>query len=152
MMRFTPLWAAGIQGEALVVGVVLLALTSCLTALNPVRFTPVMDAPVLAERAEGCAVEIIEQGQTLARPHRVIGHVVLEWSGEQQRDQGLQGAQKTLRQAVCERGAHFIVDFRALPRGFGSGVLYEGDIAVLLDDALDDAPASAIEPSDAGAP
>lgn len=108
--------------------------TSCLTTVNPVVFRPDTDAPALPERAEGCAVEIYDENQQPARPFKTFGHIELSWSQQQLTEQGPEGALKTLKLAVCERGGHYIVNMRALPRGFKEGMLFEGDVAYIVDD------------------
>lgn len=111
----------------------LCAATSCLTAVNPVVLTPDADAPTLPERAEGCAVEIYDENQRPEQPYKTFGRIELSWSEQQIAQQGPEGAMKTLKLAVCGRGGHYIVNMRALPRGFNEGMLFEGDIAYIID-------------------
>lgn len=106
---------------------------SCLTTVNPVVFKPDADAPTLPERAEGCAVEIYDENEKPARPFKTFGRIELSWSQQQLTEQGPEGAMKTLKLAVCERGGHYIVNMRALPRGFKEGMLFEGDLAYIVD-------------------
>ncbi len=107
---------------------------SCITTVNPVTFKRETGAPTLPERADGCAVEIYEDGQTPERAHKILGRAELSWSATQMKEQGPEYAMKTLRTAVCENGGHYLVNMRALPRGFNEGMLYEGDVAVLVDE------------------
>lgn len=111
----------------------LLAATACLTTVNPVVFKPDADAPTLPERAEGCAVEIYDENEKPERPFKTFGRIELSWTQQQVNEQGPEGAMKTLKLAVCERGGHYIVNMRALPRGFKEGMLFEGDIAYIVD-------------------
>jgi hypothetical protein len=117
-----------------VVVIVTGSVASCLTLFNGVVFEPLPDAPVLEARPEGCIVEVVEDGTTSQRKARVIGRVKLDWSREQMQTQGAAGALKTLRAAACERGAHLVLDMRALPKTPDPGVVYEADLAVLLND------------------
>jgi hypothetical protein len=114
--------------------VVVAALAACITTVNPVRFTRETGAPTLPSRADNCPVDIVDDGTKFTRPHKLIGHVVLEWSATQMKDQGPDYALRTLRSAACEQGAHVVINMRALPRGFNEGMIYEGDLAVLLDE------------------
>jgi hypothetical protein len=107
-------------------------LAACLTTVNPVTFKPDADAPTLPERAEGCAVEIYDENEKPARPYKTFGHIELSWSQQQLTEQGPEGAMKTLKLAVCERGGHYIVNMRALPRGFKEGMLFEGEVAYIV--------------------
>lgn len=106
----------------------------CVTTVNPVIFKVDADAPVLPERAEGCAVEIFDENETPPQKSKTFGRIELSWSQSQLTDQGPEGALRTLRSAVCERGGHYVLNLRALPRGFKEGMLYEGDVAVIVDD------------------
>jgi len=119
--------------RAPLLAVALCAATSCLTTVNPVVFKADADAPTLPERAEGCAVEIYDENQKPERPFKTFGRIELSWSQQQLTEQGPEGAMKTLKLAVCERGGHYIVNMRALPRGFKEGMLFEGDIAYIVD-------------------
>ena len=121
---------------ALVVVVVsaLAATAGCITTVNAVEFKHAVGAPVIPERAEGCAVEIFDENETPPRPYQVLGELTLSWSQRQMEEQGPDYAMKTLKTAVCERGGHYLLNMRALPRGFKEGMLFEGTIAVILDD------------------
>lgn len=117
------------------VGALLLALSSsCLTFLNPVTFALAADATSLPARPAGCAVEVSDENAPPSRRHQIIGRLVLDWDATRMREQGEVGALKTLKASACEYGGHFVMNLRALPKGFGEGVLYEADLAVLLDD------------------
>jgi hypothetical protein len=107
---------------------------ACITTVNHVDFKPAIGAPTLPERAEGCAVEIFDENQTPPRPHQVLGRLELSWSAQQVKEQGPDYAMKTLKTAVCERGGHYLLGMRALPRGYNEGMLFEGEIAVITDD------------------
>ncbi len=120
-------------GIALVV-VVAVGGPSCLATLNGVVFEPAADAPVVEPRADGCSVEIFEDGGPPARPNKKIGHLQMVWSPEQMSTQGHDGALKSLASAACVRGAHLVLGLRVLPRTPDPGVVYDGDLAVLLDD------------------
>jgi hypothetical protein len=119
--------------RAPLVALVLCAATSCLTTVNPVVFKPDADAPTLPERAEGCAVSVYDENQQPERPYKTFGRIELSWSAQQIAQQGPEGAMKTLKLAVCERGGHYIVNLRALPRGFKEGMLFEGEVAYIID-------------------
>ncbi len=112
----------------------LASVAGCITTVNPVSFTRDTGAPTVEPRADNCPVDVIDDGTRYTRPHKVLGHIVLEWSANQVREQGPDYALRTLKSAACEQGAHVVLNMRALPRGFQEGMLYEGDIAVLLDD------------------
>ncbi len=120
--------------RALSVSFVLVATVACATLVNPVVFISAADAPLLEARPEGCTVEITDENGPPPRPHRVIGRLELSWSADRIKEQGAEGALKTLRTAACEHGGHYVTNMRALPRGFNEGVLYEADLAVLLDE------------------
>ena len=107
----------------------------CITTINPVTYKRDTGAPVMPERPEGCAVEIFDENQTAPRAVKVLGRVELAWSQDQVQEQGQDYAMKTLKAAVCEQGGHYILNLRALPRGFRQGMLFEGDVAVIVDDA-----------------
>lgn len=117
-----------------VVVVVLASVVGCITTVNPVVFTRETGAPTVESRADNCPVDIVDDGTKFDRPHKVLGHVVLEWSAGQMKDQGPDYALRTLKTAACEQGAHAVLNMRALPRGFNEGMIYEGDLAVLLDE------------------
>jgi len=107
---------------------------ACATLVNPVAFTSEPGAPTLEPRPDGCSVDISDENGPPPRPHRVIGRLELSWSPDRIKEQGAEGALKTLRTAACEHGGHLVLNMRALPRGFNEGVLYEADLAVLLDE------------------
>jgi hypothetical protein len=112
----------------------LLVSTGCLATWNGVVFEPSPEAPVVVPRAEGCAVDVVADGDTPTRPFRQIGTVRLRWSPEQMRLQGYDGAVKSLKVEACERGAHLIVGLRALPMTPHPGSLFDADFAVWLDE------------------
>lgn len=114
--------------------VAVLSCSSCVTFINPVTFTAAADTASLPVRPDGCFVEVSDENTPPTRPHRVVGRLALEWDATRLREQGEAGALKTLKSSACEYGGHFVVNMRALPRGFGQGVLYEADLAVLLDE------------------
>ncbi len=109
-------------------------LSSCATFINPVTFTSAADAPSLPARPDGCFVDVTDENTPLTRPHRIVGTLALEWDATRGREQGAGGALKALQSSACERGGHFVMNLRVLPRGFALGVLYEADLAVLLDE------------------
>jgi len=121
----------------LVVSVVVVAGAACLTLVNPVTFTREHGAPTLPARADNCPVEIYDEGQAFEKAHKLLGHVVLEWSATQFKEQGADTALRTLKNAACDVGAHVVINMRALPRGFNEGMIYEGDLVALLDDKDD---------------
>ena len=100
-----------------------------------VVYEPAADAPVVEPRAEGCAVEIVQDGLTSSRASQTLGHIRMEWSTEQMRTQGHDGAVKSLKAAACERGAHLVLGLRVLPRTPDPGAVYDADLAVLIDEA-----------------
>lgn len=112
----------------------LCTLGACATTVNPVVFTREFAAPTLASRADNCPVDVVEEGNAFDRPHKLLGHVVLEWSATQMKEQGPEYAYKTLKAAACEQGGHAVINLRGLPRGFNEGMIYEGDIVALLDE------------------
>lgn len=114
--------------------VALFVVVGCITTVNPVTYVRDTGAPTVPARADGCAVDIVKDGAVFDRPHKVLGHLSLEWSQSRIESQGAEGALRTLKSAACEEGAHVVLNMRALPRGFKEGMLYEGDLAVLLDD------------------
>jgi hypothetical protein len=114
--------------------VVASAASACITTVNAVGYKPLADAPALEPRAEGCAVEIFDENEKPSHPFQVIGRMELSWSQRQMEEQGPEYAMKTLKTAVCEQGGHYLLDMRALPRGFKEGMLFEGDVAVILGD------------------
>jgi hypothetical protein len=118
----------------LLVVVVAVASSACITTVNPVKYERFVGAPVLQPRGEGCYVDIVEDGTEFKKPHKEMGTVVLDWSVNQMKEQGPDYAMKTLRTAACEEGAHAVVHLRALPKGFNEGMLYEGILAVILDE------------------
>ena len=137
---------------AVVVGGALSA-AACLTTYNQCKITPLADAPAVETRPGGCNVDVFEDGQKGARKHVDLGHIVLEWPLAKIKEQGPDGAMKTLRAAACESGAFLITDLRALTTGDG-GLVYEGELATLLGDdgkpvnlKKVDAPATARGPS-----
>jgi hypothetical protein len=134
MRRTTSPAATTRTNRNLVTVVVAAASVSCLATLNGVIYEPAADAPVVAPRAEGCAVEIVEHGTTSSRANHTLGHIRMEWSTEQMRTQGHDGALKSLKAAACERGAHLVLGLRVLPRTPDPGVVYDADLAVLLDE------------------
>ncbi len=123
--------------KAVVVVVVVAGCAGCITTVNPVLFTRETGAPTLSSRADNCPVDVIDDGTRFDRPHKLLGHVVLEWSASQLKDQGADKALRTLMNAACDVGAHVVINMRALPRGFNEGMIYEGDLAVLLDEKGD---------------
>lgn len=111
----------------------LLGVGACATTVNPVKVERLIGAPVLEPRAEGCSVDIVEEGTAYAKASREVGTVSLAWSTAQMREQGQAYAYKTLSTATCEAGAHAVLHLRALPRAFNEGMLFEGVLVVLLD-------------------
>jgi hypothetical protein len=111
------------------------ATLGCITTINPVVYKRDTGAPVMPERPEGCVVEIFDENQTAPRAVKVLGRIELAWSQDQVQEQGQEYAMKTLKTAACEQGGHYILNMRALPRGFRQGMLFEGDLAVIVDDA-----------------
>lgn len=122
------------RSTSLLLSLVVGATAACATLVNPVSFTSEPDAPILEPRPDGCSVEISDENGPPARPHKVIGRLELSWSATRIKEQGAEGALKTLRTAACEHGGHYVLNMRALPRGFNEGVMYEADLAVLLDE------------------
>jgi hypothetical protein len=120
---------------AAAVTAVVSATSSCLATINGVVYEPLPDAPVVAPRAEGCAIEVVEDGSTASRTNRTIGHIRMEWSTDQMRTQGHDGALKSLKAEACERGAHLVLGLRVLPRAPDPGAVYDADLAVLLDES-----------------
>ncbi len=114
--------------------VVVVAAGACMTLINPVKIQRAPGAPVLEARDDGCSVEIVDDGTPFTKPHQELGTIVLEWSATQMKDQGPEAALKTLRAAACEAGAHVVLQMRALPRGPNEGMVFDGTLAVLLDD------------------
>jgi hypothetical protein len=106
---------------------------ACLTTYNPYRWTPKLEAPPVEPRPDGCHVDVFEDGERVPRPHTDIGTVVLEWPQSKIKEQGPEGAIKTLKSAACETGAFIIKDMRALPAGI-NGLVYEATLATLLGD------------------
>jgi len=107
---------------------------ACITTINPVIFKRDTGAPPMAERPEGCAIEIFDENEKQPRPYKILGRIELSWTQNQLKEQGPEYAMKTLRTAACEYGGHYILNLRALPRGYLEGMLFEGDLAVMLDD------------------
>jgi hypothetical protein len=108
--------------------------TSCLTVINPVTFALAADATTLPARPDGCFVEVSDENTPPTRPYQIVGRLTLDWDATRMREQGEAGALKTLKSSACEYGGHFVMNMRALPRGFAQGVIYEADLAVLLDE------------------
>ena len=121
--------------SAVLVVLAILGTGGCITTINPVIFKRDTGAPPMPERPEGCAVEIFDENEKPPRPYKVLGRIELSWTQQQLKDQGPEYAMKTLRTATCEYGGHYILNLRALPRGYLQGMLFEGDLAVMLDDA-----------------
>lgn len=122
------------RSSSLLSALVVVTAGACATLVNPVTFTSEPGAPTLEPRPDGCSVEISDENGPPPRPHRLIGRLELSWSPDRIKEQGAEGALKTLRTAACEHGGHYVLNMRALPRGFNEGVLYEADLAVLLDE------------------
>ena len=115
--------------------IVALGLVACLTAYNRYKWTPLNGAPAVEPRAEGCHVDVFEDGQKVDRPHVDIGSIVMEFPQSKLKEQGPEGAIKTLQAAACENGAFIIKDLRALSTGaVDKGLVYEGTLATLLGD------------------
>lgn len=112
-------------------GVLGLAL-SCITTYNSVKLRPRDDAPAVEKRADGCHVDIFQDGEPVSRPHADLGAVELDWPLKKLQEQGPEGAIATLKAFACEKGAFIIKDLRALPMGVGEGMIYEGTLATLL--------------------
>jgi hypothetical protein len=109
------------------------ALTACLTAYNRPKYTPLEGAPAVEPRPEGCSVDVFEDGTPVDRPHADLGRVVLDWPQAKVKEQGPEGAIRTLKAAACENGAFLVKDVRALSTGaVESGLVYEGTLATLL--------------------
>lgn len=106
----------------------------CITALNPVVYERALGAPQVPARPDGCAVIILDENEHADRPTKTLGRITLEWSANQMKDQGQEKALETLKAAACENGAHYVLDMRALPRGYQQGMVFEGDLAVLVDE------------------
>jgi hypothetical protein len=112
-----------------------LGLVACLTAYNRYKWTALDGAPVVEPRAEGCHVDVFEDGQKVDRPHAELGSLVMEFPQSKLKEQGPEGAIKTLKAAACENGAFIIKDLRALSTGaVDKGLVYEGTLATLLGD------------------
>ena len=108
---------------------------ACLSTYNRPKFTPTDGAPLVEARPEGCHVDVFEDGAKVNRPHAEIGRVVLEWPTSKVKEQGVEGAYKTLQAYACENGAFIVKDVRALSMGaVDSGLVYEGTFATLLGD------------------
>ncbi len=88
-------------------------------------------APALEARPGGCHVDIFEDGQKVTRPHVDIGRIVLDWPRDKLKEQGPDGAMKTLREAACENGAFLITNLRGLPTA-DQGIVYDGTLATLV--------------------
>jgi hypothetical protein len=114
--------------------VAVLSCSACVTFINPVSFTMAADAASLPARPDGCFVEVSDENTPPTRPYRIVGRLSLDWDATRMREQGEAGALKTLKSSACEYGGHFVMNMRALPRGFAQGVVYEADLAVLLDE------------------
>jgi hypothetical protein len=110
-----------------------MATSACITAYNPVKVTPDAKAPLVDPRPGGCNVDVFEDGQKDPRKSVVIGRIVLNWPSDKIKEQGPEGAIKTLKASACEQGAFMIEGMRALPDGDG-GMVYEADLATLLGD------------------
>jgi hypothetical protein len=110
-----------------------LAAASCLTTYNQYRYSADLDAPAVETRPAGCNVDIVEDGQKVTRKVKKLGHIVLDWPNGKIKEQGPDGALKTLRAAACENGAFMITQMRALPTADG-GLVYEADLVTLLGD------------------
>ena len=87
--------------RALLTSAVVLLTAACLTTVNRPKVVLRADAPALESRASGCNVEVIEDGDTLTRPHQDIADVELVWSRAQIAQQGPDAAIQTLRQSAC---------------------------------------------------
>lgn len=121
---------------------------ACLTTYNRPKFTPVDGAPLVEPRPEGCHVDVFEDGSKVDRKHVELGRVVLEWPTAKMKEQGAEGAIKTLQASACEKGAFIVKDVRGLSMGaVDSGLVYEGTFATLVGD--DGLPINARRP-DAG--
>lgn len=121
---------------------------ACLTTYNRPKFTPVDGAPLVEPRPEGCHVDVFEDGSKVPRPHKDLGRVVLEWPTSKLKEQGAEGAIRTLQASACEKGAFLVKDVRGLSMGaVDSGLVYEGTFATLLGE--DGEPLNARRP-DAG--
>lgn len=124
------------------------AIGACLTTYNRYKYTAIDGAPAVEPRPEGCHVDVVEEGDKIGRPHADIGRIELRFPQAKLKEQGPEGAIKTLKAAACENGAYFVKDLRALPTGVGDpGLVYEGTLATLLGD--DGQPMNAKRP-DAG--
>jgi hypothetical protein len=131
------------------VAVFVAGLASCLTGYNRPKVTLLDGAPAVAPRPGGCNVEIVEDGKQVGRPSAPIGHIVLDWPNDKVKEQGPDGAIKTLREAACEAGAFFVLNMRGLPTADG-GLVYEADLATLVGD--DGKPINAAEKKVVSAP
>lgn len=115
-------------------GLALCAL-ACITTYNKPKLTLLEGAPAVEQRADGCHVDVYQDGEEVPRPHAVLGSVELDWPQKKIEEQGPEGAISTLKAYACENGAFLIKDLRALSMGVGEGMIYEGTFATLLDDS-----------------
>lgn len=105
---------------------------SCITAINNAKLKPIEGAPEVEKRADGCHVEVFQDGEAVTRPHADLGTVELDWPKKKIEEQGPEGAINTLKAFACEKGAFVIKDLRALAMGVGEGMIYEATFATLL--------------------
>lgn len=134
----------------LTVVAVTMAALSCITTYNKPKLTLKEDAPAVDKRADGCHVDIYQDGETVPRAHADLGAVVLDWPQKKIEEQGPEGAIATLKAFACESGAFLVKDLRALAMGVGEGMIYEGTFATLLDES--GKPLNATVAVDAGVP
>jgi hypothetical protein len=137
-----------IASSSLAVVVVLVVGVACLTTYNRPKFTAQDGAPAVEPRPEGCHVDVFDDGTKVDRPHKELGRVVLDWPQSKLKEQGPEGAYRTLKASACENGAFIVKDVRALSTGaVESGLVYEATLATLLGE--DGEPLNARRP-DAG--
>ncbi|MCC7071346.1 MAG: hypothetical protein IT383_08485 [Deltaproteobacteria bacterium] len=130
-----------------------LGASACLTTVNKPKLIASASAPAVDKRADGCHVDVYQDGEEVQRPHAVIGTVALDWPQKKIEEQGPEGAIATLKAFACENGAFLIKDLRALAMGVGEGMIYEGTFATLLDDKGKPINAKGVPPGgDAGPP
>lgn len=136
--------------RAAVVSVATLSLC-CITTFNKPKLTPAEGAPEVLRRADGCNVDVYQDGEAVPRKHADLGAVELDWPQKKIEEQGPEGAIATLKAFACEKGAFVVKDLRVLAMGVGEGMIYQATFATLLDD--DGRPLNAkSEPASDGGP
>jgi len=116
-----------------VVAVSAVGVGACITTYNKPKFVAREGIPLLDRRADGCNVDVFEDGTKVTRDHLDIGSIVLEWPQSKLKEQGPEGAITTLKAAACEQGAFIIKDMRALSTGIDAGLVYEATLATLVE-------------------